>query len=63
VVREGLEYMDLGDGLQSDMVDLADIGLDNLAQLDGTPLQQVLRRVRDDATRPHDALAGFNSAL
>ncbi|MEN3361441.1 MAG: hypothetical protein V7637_5423 [Mycobacteriales bacterium] len=55
--------MDLGDGLQSDMVDLADIGLDNLAQLDGTPLQQVLRRVRDDATRPHDALAGFNSAL
>lgn len=57
------DYVDLADGLESDLVDLGEIGLDNLPHLDSSVLERALRRVRDDAARPQDALAGFNSAL
>jgi FXSXX-COOH protein len=62
-VVKRLKYMDLADGLESDLVDLGEIGLDKLGRLDGSALERALRRVRADAARPQDALAGFNSAL
>ena len=55
--------MDVRNDFDSDMVELAQVDIDKLAGLSGSVLQQALRRVRDDAIQPHDALAGFNSAF
>jgi hypothetical protein len=55
--------MDSKDGYESDLVELAQIDLADLAQFTGRALQRSLRCVLANADNPQDAFAGFNSAL
>jgi FXSXX-COOH protein len=51
------------DDLSSTLVDLTDVRLVDLCALDQTALGMALRRVLEEADRPQDAVAGFQSAL
>jgi FXSXX-COOH protein len=51
------------DDLSSALVDLTDVRLVDLRALDRTVLGMALRRVLEEADRPQDAVAGFQSAL
>jgi FXSXX-COOH protein len=55
--------MDDGDVYEGGLVDLCQIDLANLATLADSPLTRAIQRLRYEARHPHDALAGFNSAL
>ncbi|MGY0233118.1 FxSxx-COOH cyclophane-containing RiPP peptide [Longispora urticae] len=55
--------MDATSDRESDMLDLTAVRLAHLGQLDDTVLARSLRRLLDEADRPQDAIAGFQSAL
>jgi FXSXX-COOH protein len=55
--------MDVPDDLPSGLVDLTDLRLVDLRALDQTTLGTALRRVLEEADRPQDVVAGFQSAL
>lgn len=51
-----------GDG-QFDLVDLSDVPLAELSNLDQSVFAHSLRRILEEADRPQDAVAGWNSAM
>ncbi|WP_329497268.1 FxSxx-COOH cyclophane-containing RiPP peptide [Kitasatospora herbaricolor] len=55
---------DTGSGLRSDLVDVADLPLDDLDDLPDTVLGELLRRLVADAVTPGaEPVAAFQSAL
>ncbi|GIG59436.1 hypothetical protein Lfu02_38080 [Longispora fulva] len=55
--------MDATSDRESDLLDLTQVRLSHLRELDDTVLARSLRRLLDDADRPQDAIAGFQSAI
>jgi FXSXX-COOH protein len=51
------------DDLSSTLVDLTDVRLADLRAIDGTALGSALRRILEEADRPQEVVAGFQSAL
>jgi FXSXX-COOH protein len=51
------------DGHESDLVDLSQVSLDDLRSRSDASLSRALRRILQEADRPQDAIAGFQSAI
>jgi FXSXX-COOH protein len=54
---------EVDDGFESDLVDLTGVNLADLPDLDNPVLAATLRRIRDEADNPSEAVAGFQSSL
>jgi FXSXX-COOH protein len=55
--------MAASDDLSSPLVDLTDVHLADLRAMDETALGSALRRILEEADRPQEVVAGFQSAL
>jgi hypothetical protein len=45
------------------LTDLFNVSLAELHRVEGSPVDRVVARLIEDAADPHDAIAGFNSAV
>jgi FXSXX-COOH protein len=51
------------DLIETEILDISDVSLDRLRSLKGTALGEAVKRAREEATGPREAVAGFDSSL